>query len=219
MLDFLLKLTCRILGAPAWLRARCRGRLLRRQLASCGRGFIFHGDWQIAQPRNIHIGDEVYIGPGAMISINDGTVLRMGHRVMIGPGLTIMGGDHSFRVIGKPMRHVLTGINEGEIVLEDDVWCGANVTILRRVRVGEGTIVGAGSVVPKSLPPYATCVGNPCRPVRLRFSDEELRQHLSLLGRDAEDIGRILRLRQEETRDLATPLPGEDGSSPQQDRG
>jgi acetyltransferase-like isoleucine patch superfamily enzyme len=64
------------------------------------------------------------------------------------------------------------------------VWIGGNVTILKNVIIGEGCIIGAASVVTKSLPPYSICVGSPCRPVKVRFNVEELALHLSLVKSD-----------------------------------
>jgi acetyltransferase-like isoleucine patch superfamily enzyme len=55
---------------------------------------------------------------------------------------------------------------------------GARVTLLKGVSVGEGSVVGAGSVVTKDVPAYTVAVGNPCRPVHARFSPEELAEHL-----------------------------------------
>jgi serine acetyltransferase len=50
------------------------------------------------------------------------------------------------------------------------------------VIIGEGCVVGAASVVTKSLPPYTICLGIPCRPVKTRFNSEELTRHLSLVN-------------------------------------
>ena len=56
----------------------------------------------------------------------------------------------------------------------NDVWTGANVVILKGVCVGDGAIVGAGSVVTKDVPPYAIVVGNPARKLRYRFSKADI---------------------------------------------
>ena len=93
------------------------------------------------------------------------------------------------------MRFVHAPGTRGEIRIEQDVWCGANVLILKGVIIGEGAVIGAGSVVAKSLPPYTICVGNPCRPKALRFTDEELRKHLQMTGRLATEIEAIIQKR------------------------
>lgn len=60
----------------------------------------------------------------------------------------------------------------GDIIIENDVWIGANVTIMDNVRIGNGAVVAAGSVVTKNVPPYAIVGGNPARVIKYRFDDE-----------------------------------------------
>ena len=62
---------------------------------------------------------------------------------------------------------------KGDTVIGNDVWIGQNAVILPGVRIGDGAIIGANSVVGSSIEPYTVAVGNPARPVRKRF-DEEL---------------------------------------------
>jgi len=56
----------------------------------------------------------------------------------------------------------------------NDVWVGANAVILKGVKIGDGAIIGGGSVVTKDVPPYAIVVGNPARVIRYRFSPEDI---------------------------------------------
>jgi serine acetyltransferase len=80
------------------------------------------------------------------------------------------------------------------VVIERDVWVGARVTILKGVRIAEGSVVGAGSVVTRSLPPYVVAYGNPCRAQRARFEAHDLRRHLTNTGSQysADDVVRRL---------------------------
>lgn len=74
----------------------------------------------------------------------------------------------------------------------NDVWIGQNVTVLPGVHIGDGAIIGAGSVVAGDIPPYCVAAGNPCRVVRQRF-DEELTAYLLALkwwNWDADKISR-----------------------------
>ena len=68
-----------------------------------------------------------------------------------------------------------------DVIIEEDVWCGANVTILKGVRLGRGCIIAAGSVVTKSIPPYTIAAGVPCRPIRQRWTVEQIREHERIL--------------------------------------
>lgn len=59
-------------------------------------------------------------------------------------------------------------------VIENDVWIGASVCIMKGVRVGNGAIVGSGSIVTKDVPPYAIVVGSPAKIIKYRFDDETI---------------------------------------------
>lgn len=76
------------------------------------------------------------------------------------------------------------GVNnyDAPVVIEDDVWCGANVTILKGVTIGRGSVVAAGAVVTKSFPPYSIIGGVPARLLKMRFTPEEIEEHERLLG-------------------------------------
>jgi acetyltransferase-like isoleucine patch superfamily enzyme len=101
---------------------------------------------------------------------------------MIGPGLIIECDNHVFNHIGKTMFETRNQREIGFVNIENDVWIGANVLILPNVNIGEGSVVGAGSVITKSLPPYSICVGIPCKPIKTRFSKDHLSEHLKLIN-------------------------------------
>jgi len=127
----------------------------------------------------IDIGNNVFIGSGAYFAAD----LAIGNNVMFGPRVTILGGDHIFGIVGKSVRFLKPKGNENSlsVLIEDEVWCGANVTILKGVKLGMGCVIGAGSVVTKEIPPYTVAVGNPCKPIKKIFTDEDLREHLMIL--------------------------------------
>ena len=56
-----------------------------------------------------------------------------------------------------------------------------NVTILKGVKIGRGAVVGAGSVITKSLPPYSVFAGVPCKVLKMRFNKEEIKRHETIL--------------------------------------
>lgn len=60
---------------------------------------------------------------------------------------------------------------KGSVIIEDDVWIGANSVVLPGVKIGKGAIVGAGAVVTKSVPPYAIVCGVPAKVIKYRFDD------------------------------------------------
>ncbi|MDZ7739344.1 MAG: acyltransferase [Bacteroidales bacterium] len=126
--------------------------------------------------RQIHLGNSIYIAPGFHISAYK---LRIGNGVQIGPGLLIECHDHTFNIVGKTLWELRKIKNYSGVSIEDDVWIGGKVSILKGVSIGEGTVVGASSVVTRSLPPYAICVGTPCKPIKRRFTEKELEEHLN----------------------------------------
>ena len=75
------------------------------------------------------------------------------------------------------------GVNvyDQPVVIEDDVWCGANVTILKGVTIGHGSVVAAGAVVTKSFPPYSIIGGIPAKLLKMRFTEEEIMEHERML--------------------------------------
>ena len=104
---------------------------------------------------------------------------------MIGPNLTVMGGDHRYDVVGVYMFDVKEKKEDNDqvVVIEDDVWIGANVILLKGVVIGSGSVIGAGSVITKSIPPNSIVYGSAARVVRNRISDVDYSAHLNSLGR------------------------------------
>lgn len=134
---------------------------------------------KFVRPNEISFGNNVFIGRGFLISARQ---LVFGNNIMIGPNLVIECDDHVFDEVGKLMFEVRHSRNVKGVTIEDDVWIGANVTILGGVTIGEGAIVGAASLVKKDLPPYSICVGVPCRAIKPRFEKQNLKKHLSLVN-------------------------------------
>lgn len=164
-----------------------------RRFKSCGRNFR----WDplssfFGRPESAEIGDNVFLGEGFHISVAES--LKIGDGVIVGPRLIIMGGDHDFTTIGKRLYELKEGIDL-PVTIEKDVWIGAGVMILKGVTIGEGAVIGAGSLVAKDIPPYSIVIGRPARPVKKRFSDNELVQHLELLKYDREGIDRLIAAR------------------------
>ncbi|TDM46084.1 CatB-related O-acetyltransferase [Macrococcoides goetzii] len=62
-------------------------------------------------------------------------------------------------------------VSKGKIIIEEDVWIGSNSTILSGVKIGRGSVIGAGSVITKDVPRYSIVVGNPGRVIKKRFND------------------------------------------------
>jgi maltose O-acetyltransferase len=131
--------------------------------ASCGRDVNVEHGASFAPAADIRIGDKSGIGLNAFIS---GPVV-IGKNVMMGPNCTILGINHDIKRTDVPM--IEQGYSRPRPpIIEDDVWIGANVTILPGRRIGTGAIIGAGAVVASDVPPRSIVAGNPARVVRMR---------------------------------------------------
>jgi maltose O-acetyltransferase len=110
----------------------------------------------------VSIGDYSQLNPFVFIS---GEV-EIGKHVMIGPGARIIGGTHRYESTDLPMR--FQGSQLLPIQIADDVWIGANATILGGCFVGKGAIIAAGAVVTKDVPAKHIVAGVPATPIKKR---------------------------------------------------
>jgi maltose O-acetyltransferase len=120
---------------------------------------------------NIHIGDRSGLGINCRIY---GPVF-IGDHVMMGPDVTILTSNHRYDRLDTPMIDQ-GGTDHQPVTIEDDVWIGTHTIILPGVRVGNGAVVGAGSVVTKDVPSYAIVAGNPARLIKYRQPATDSRQ-------------------------------------------
>lgn len=135
--------------------------------------------YTICGTSNIIAEDPMYIGPNSTI-YTTGAKLTIRKHFISGPNLTIITGDHHV-IVGKFIDEVSldekTKENDQDVVIEENVWCGANVTILKGVQIGRGAIVAAGSVVTKDVPPYSIIGGVPARFIKFYWSIEQIIDH------------------------------------------
>lgn len=177
-----------VLGQRGWRRVRVR--VYRPLFGSHGRNFRFDPDGSYTYS-NIHVGDDVSLGwrPTLVAALSK---IRIGSHVMFGPYVTIIAGGHNTTVPGLFMTdvHEKTGDEDLGVVIEDDVWVGAHAVILRGVKVGRGSIVGAGAVVTKSVPSYSIVVGNPAAVTGFRWDVETIIGHEASLYPPDKRLGR-----------------------------
>ena len=151
-------------GAPGGKLYRAmRARSAAGLLKSCGSGVNVEHGADFGWGTTVAIGDNSGIGINAWIRAD----LTIGNNVMMGPQALIYGRDHMFSDMSKPMNQQGMG-DYHPIVIEDDVWIGARVTILKGVTIGQGAVLAAGSVVIKDVEPYSIVGGNPARQISRR---------------------------------------------------
>lgn len=125
--------------------------------------FKFDGIWQHG-PRII-IGDRCFLG--ALVEFNIRQKITLGVDCLIASGCKFIDHDHDFSSREMPVNVQADGA-EKAIILEEDVWLGVNVVVLKGVKIGRGAIVAAGSIVNKSIPQYEIWAGVPARKVSER---------------------------------------------------
>jgi acetyltransferase-like isoleucine patch superfamily enzyme len=112
----------------------------------------------------VQIGDNVFIGPFTVI-YGHGNV-TIGDNVLIAPGCKIIASNHS--VPDKTKLINQQPDNKQPITIGNDVWLGADVKVLAGVNIGDGCVIGAGSLVNTSIPPYSYAVGVPAKVIKTR---------------------------------------------------
>lgn len=172
------------------LSRRIRMTLLRPLFHKHGYFFWFDPDGFYSY-RNISVGNYVNLGIKPRL-IAELSKIEIGNGVMFGPEVMVIGGGHNIGHIGKFMSSVSmkTGNEDLGVVIQDDVWIGARAIVLRGVTVGRGAVVGAGSLVTKSVPPYAIVGGNPARIIGFRFDVDGVLKHEEILYPKAARISR-----------------------------
>jgi len=124
------------------------------------------------------IGDKLIIGKFCQIGSGVEFIMNGANHFM--NGIT----TYPFYIFSKKYKKYTPKIEtlplKGDTIIGNDVWIGQNVTILPGVYIGDGAIIGANSVVGRDIAPYSVAVGNPCREIKKRFSDEDIAKLLNL---------------------------------------
>lgn len=150
---------------------------LRSSFKKCGQNVKFNHKDTLTY-RNISVGNDVYIAPGAVFLSTDSEIF-IGNKVLFGPNVTIITGDHPIDLRGKYIFDI-TEKKAGEdlpVKIEDDVWVGTGTIILKGVTLHRGAIVAAGAVVTKDVPAYSIAGGIPAKVIRYRGDDSEIIEH------------------------------------------
>jgi len=114
---------------------------------------------------NNAVGD-VVIGSRTRVGFGNTVIgpVQIGNDVSLAQNVTVTGLNHNYQDVDVVISN--QGISTNCVTIDDDVWIGANSVILPGVSIGKHSIVAAGSVVTRPVPPYSVCVGNPARVIK-----------------------------------------------------
>lgn len=116
---------------------------------------------------NVTIGNDTVINQNFIVSDNYEHLLKIGDRVAISPNVTVICASAPNNSDIQHIEYVKNKlIVDKEVIIEDDVWIGANSVILPGVIIRKGSVIGAGSVVSKSTEAYSTNAGVPCKQIK-----------------------------------------------------
>lgn len=127
--------------------------------------------YRIAAPKKIQIGDNAYIRRYVTLGADSG--IEIGDNVIISDFVSLISADHNYSDSDKLIADQGIKIEDKPIVIENNVWIGEKATILKRVHIGKGAIIGAGAVVTKDVPDFAIAAGNPAKIIKYRFKSSQ----------------------------------------------
>ena len=137
-----------------------REQILKNLLAEIGENCYIepplHANWG----KYTHFGNNVYANFN--LTLLDDTDIFVGDNVMFGPNVIIATAGHP---VDPPLREKVAQFNI-PVRIGKNVWIGAGAIVLPGVTIGDHSVIGAGSVVTKDIPPNVVAVGNPCRVLR-----------------------------------------------------
>ncbi len=152
--------------------------ILRELLGGMGENVAIDTPFYCDHGNNIFLGDDVIININC--TFVDNAEIRIGSRVLIASNVQLYTGSHPVlpteRLVPdwKDKRTTFFRSFARPIEIEDNVWIGGGSIILPGVTIGENSVIGAGSVVNRSIPANCVAVGNPCRVIRYFGADSEL---------------------------------------------
>ena len=162
------------------------GKFKLEDFKKIGKNVIFERGVLVFHPENIEIGNNVYVGHYTILKgyyknkmiIGDHTWIgqtcffhsaggiKIGKAVGIGPMVKILTSVHKEKGTTKPV--IFSDLKFGEVIIEDGCDIGIGTVILPGVKIGEGSIIGAGAVVNKNIPPLSVAAGVPVKILRKR---------------------------------------------------
>ena len=142
---------------------------------------------RIANPKNVFLYGDNGLRNADIMTVNAKFIMKPHSGAA--EGLRVTTGNHAM-ILGRFYRTITEaekpkGLDK-DVIVESDVWIGRNVTILAGVTIGRGCTIGACSLVNKSTPPYCIVVGVPAKPIKLKWTIDEILEHEKALYAEEE---------------------------------
>lgn len=156
--------------------AKEKNRILKELLGAIGKNVSIDVPFHCDHGKNIFLGDDIIVNMNC--TFVDNAPIRVGNRVLIAPNVQFYTASHP---VLPQERFVSDWIETGttffrtyarSIEIQDNVWIGGGCIILAGITIGENSVIGAGSVVTRSIPANCVAVGNPCKVIRC-FTEEK----------------------------------------------
>jgi len=155
-----------IFNFPGMIGESVRRWYVLRRFKSCGVKLKLYPDSKISYPQRLTVGNRVVCAD--YVQINAEGVVVLGNDVVLGPYVNIQSANLNRQVDGNFHGKLL---QEGSVVIEDDVWIGIGVSISFGTWIGRGSVIGAGTVLAEKIvvAPYSVVVGNPGKVIANRL--------------------------------------------------
>lgn len=136
---------------------------VRKDIAPFNKFFI--GDYSVIEDFSLvnNLVGDIIIGNYSRVGLNNVVIgpVIIGSNVNLAQNITVSGLDHNYKDTSKRIDE--QGVSTSLITIDDNVWIGANCVITKGVNIGKHSVIAAGSVVSKNIPPYSVAAGNPAR--------------------------------------------------------
>jgi acetyltransferase-like isoleucine patch superfamily enzyme len=123
---------------------------------------------------------------GSFTSVSSFSKIKIGKDCLIASHCSIYAQNHVFAdptIAIRKQRYTLEGI-----IIEDDCWLGSGVRVLDGVTIGKGSVIGAGAVVTRDIPPYSIAVGVPAKVIRQRTEQDSTEQQRAFARQQSQDL-------------------------------
>lgn len=158
----------------------------RKKIGFVGKNVKINLPIVMINPQNIYLYDNTRLAYNSAISAKNAKfIMKKGSGAAT--GLMVRTGNHMMKIgrfyhtIGDKEKLASGLILDEDVIVEEDVWIGCNVTLLSGAKIGRGSIVAAGAVVNKKFPPYSVIGGVPARFIKFKWTIEQIVEHESQL--------------------------------------